>query len=43
MKKYLTKLVSWIKSILKKEEIIEKEIPVDVAFRMWKEEQRKKK
>lgn len=43
MKKHLHKLWFWVKSIFVKEvqEEIQEEIPVEDAFRMWKEQQRK--
>ena len=43
MKKHLHKLWFWVKSIFVKEvhEEIQEEIPVEDAFRMWKEHQRK--
>ena len=43
--KYLKQFFSWVKSLFKKEkveeneEIIENEIPLQDAFRMWKEQQ----
>ena len=43
MKKYLHKLWSWVKSIFLKEEDVEEDIPVEDAFRMWREKQSKKK
>ena len=43
MKKHLHKLWFWVKSIFVKEvqEEIQEDIPVEDAFRMWKEQQRK--
>lgn len=43
MKKHLHKLWFWVKSIFVKEvqEEIQEEIPVEDAFRMWKEQQMK--
>ena len=45
MKKHLIKLLGWFKRAFRREEeeeeIIKKEIPVEDAFRMWKEQQRK--
>lgn len=43
MKKHLQKLWFWVKSIFVKEvqEEIQEEIPVEDAFRMWKEQQMK--
>ncbi len=43
MKKHLHKLWFWVKSIFVKEiqEEVQEEIPVEDAFRMWKEQQRK--
>ena len=44
MKKHLIKLLGWFKRAFRREveeEIIKKEIPVEDAFRMWKEHQKK--
>ena len=40
--RYLRKLFKWVKDLfVKKEEEFEKEIPVEDAFAMWREQQRK--
>ena len=44
--KYLKQFLSWVKSLFKKEEeeeeeTLEEEIPLQDAFRMWKEHQRR--
>ena len=47
MKKHLRKLWFWVKSIFVKEvqeeiqEEVQEDIPVEDAFRMWREQQRK--
>jgi len=46
MKKYFSKITQWVKGLFskfKKKEEIQKEIPLEDAFRMWREQQRKKK
>jgi hypothetical protein len=41
MKKYFRKIIEWVKGLFKKKEEIQKEIPLEDAFRMWREQQRK--